>query len=201
MTDMQTADTSMMSCLKNIYSTGAERTRFQEIPIFEEGLYELGKDLYAWMVPNGSWGESNSGLVLGTGKALLVDTLWDVRLTRDMLSAMETVLKGVPLTCVVNTHADGDHFWGNELVSNAEIISSQAARDEMLKTKPLSLILLGMTGRLLGLMPSGKAGGVGNWFERMVSPYVFRGVTPTLPRRTFTGELTIHVGGRTVELM
>jgi len=57
-----------------IVSTQAERTRYNEIQKYEEGLYELGSHLYAWMVPNGSWGESNAGLILGDKEALLVDT-------------------------------------------------------------------------------------------------------------------------------
>lgn len=32
------------------------KTRFNEIPLFKEGLYDLGGSVYAWMVPNGSWG-------------------------------------------------------------------------------------------------------------------------------------------------
>jgi cyclase len=30
---------------------------------------------------------------------------------------------------VVNTHANGDHWYGNELVTGAEIIASQATAD------------------------------------------------------------------------
>ena len=41
------------------------RTRFNEVPKFDQGLYDLGNDIYAWMVPNGSWGESNAGLLSG----------------------------------------------------------------------------------------------------------------------------------------
>jgi len=38
-------------------------TRFGEIPLFREGLYSIAPDTYAWMVPNGSWGETNIGLI------------------------------------------------------------------------------------------------------------------------------------------
>ncbi len=193
--------TALVSGFSPVHATGASGPRFDEIPLFDEGLYEIGQDVYAWMVPNGSWGESNSGLVVGDGEALLVDTLWDVRLTRDMLSAMETVLKRTPIRYVANTHADGDHFLGNELVGYAEIISSQAAWREMLKTRPASLLLLGLVGRILGLAPHGRANMVGNWFEKMVSPYAFREVNLTPARRTFTGELRVVSGGRAVELI
>jgi glyoxylase-like metal-dependent hydrolase (beta-lactamase superfamily II) len=41
---------------------------------------------------------------------------------------------------------------------------------------------------------------VGHWFQKMVAPYDFHAVTPTLPTRTFDDELTLDVGGREVHL-
>ncbi len=70
----------MIDC-KIIADTGRQRTRFGETPQYPEGLYDLGNRVYAWMVPNGSWGESNAGLVVGEGESLLVDTLWDLNFT------------------------------------------------------------------------------------------------------------------------
>lgn len=181
------------------------RTRYNEIPTYAEGLYDLGHQLYAWMVPNGSWGESNAGLIVGDGEALLVDTLWDVKYTRGMLSAMRPLLDATPLKYVVNTHADGDHFWGNELVADKQIITSQASYDEMVNTKPASLLLLGRVGKalsLLGKLPGlGNWGQIGHWFQNMVLPYQFQEVTPTLPSRTFQGQLSLDVGGREVQLI
>ena len=55
---------------------------------FEGGLTEVGPGVHAWLQPNGLLGESNAGLVVGDGASLLVDTLWDPRLTRRMLAAM-----------------------------------------------------------------------------------------------------------------
>ena len=48
---------------------------------YAAGLQELGEDVWAWLQPNGGLGESNAGLVRGEGESLLVDTLWDLRLT------------------------------------------------------------------------------------------------------------------------
>lgn len=175
------------------------RTRFQEVPKYEEGLYDLGNDVYAWMVPNGSWGESNAGLMIGDGESLLIDTLWDLNYTRVMLNAMTPLIKKNPIKTLINTHADGDHWWGNELVANPEIISSQAACDEMKHIKPVSMILL---GKILGkLMSFFGAVQVGHWFQNMVLPYDFKEVTPKLPTRTFEGKLVLEVGGRKVHLI
>jgi len=79
-------------------------------PRFEKGLTEVAEGVWAWLQPNGGWGEANAGLVAGDGEAMLVDTLWDERLAREMLEAMEPALAGRPGRTVVNTHSDGDHW-------------------------------------------------------------------------------------------
>jgi glyoxylase-like metal-dependent hydrolase (beta-lactamase superfamily II) len=184
-----------------ITQTGAQRTRFDEVPKYAEGLYDLGNQTYAWMVPNGSWGESNTGLIVGEGESLLIDTLWDLKYTQAMLDAMRPVMDAAPLKVVVNTHADGDHFWGNELVTPAEIITSQASYEEMLNIQPKSMIMLGKVGKLASALRILGADKVGRWFQGMVAPYDYQAVTQTLPTRTFEDALTLHVGGRAVHLM
>ncbi|HEX2908913.1 MAG TPA: MBL fold metallo-hydrolase [Phototrophicaceae bacterium] len=181
---------------------GSAHTRFQEKPYYSEGLYDLNHGLYAWMVPNGSWGESNAGLIVGDGESLLVDTLWDLTYTRAMLDGMQTLTNQAPLRTVINTHADGDHWFGNQLVGSATIITSAASLQEMYHTKPQSLILLGKLGQWcnrLGFIPG--AGQVGHWFQNMVAPYDFASVVPQFPTQTFSGTLTLTIGGREVQLI
>jgi cyclase len=184
-----------------VVPTGAERTRYDEVPAYAEGLYDLGQGLYAWLVPNGSWGESNSGLIVGRGEALLVDTQWDVAHTRQMLAAVERTLAGLPIRYVVNTHSDGDHCWGNDLLPGAEIVASEAAGEEMKALRPASLRLLGALSRALCHIPILGTDRVGRWVRGWLSPYDFRGVRRRLPSRRFGGSETLEVGGRTVELI
>jgi cyclase len=184
-----------------ITQTGAQRTRFGEVPKYAEGLYSLGNQTYAWMVPNGSWGESNAGLVVGEDESLLIDTLWDLKYTRTMLDRMCPLIDTAPLKTVINTHADGDHFWGNELVVHAEIITSQASYDEMLNIQPKSMIMLGKVGKLSSTLRILGADKVGRWFQGMVAPYDFETVTQTPATRTFEGKLALQVGGREVQLI
>ena len=80
---------------------------------FPGGLREVAPRTWAWLQPNGGLGESNAGLVVGDGASLLVDTLWDERLTRRMLDAMAPALADAPLRRAFVTHPDGDHWWGN----------------------------------------------------------------------------------------
>ncbi|HZS93364.1 MAG TPA: MBL fold metallo-hydrolase [Chloroflexota bacterium] len=184
-----------------LFSTGTTRTRYGEVPAFEEGLYQVGERIYAWMVPNGSWGETNAGLIVGDGEALLVDTFWDARCTQIMLDAMSSVLAGTRITHVVNTHADGDHFWGNSVVDSAEIVTSGAARAEMRSMRPGALVSLGKIGRVLSGVRVFGADKVGHWFQAMVAPYDFRSVVVTPASREFVGETTLSIGGRTVRLV
>jgi len=184
-----------------VHLTKAACTRFQEIPNFAEGLYDLGSQAYAWLTPNGSWGESNTGLVVGETNSVLIDTLWDVRLTREMLAAMEPLTGKAPITCLINTHADGDHFWGNQLIPTAEIIASQAAAEEMHDIKPLKMRMFGFLGRCLSMFKLAGSDKAGHWFEGMVKPYTFSEVKPTLPTRTFSRSLKIELDGRAIDLM
>jgi hypothetical protein len=67
---------------------------------FSKGLHELGNGAWAWLQPDGSWGWSNAGLVTDGGEALLVDTLFDLRLTAEMLAAMRA---SVPAAARIGT--------------------------------------------------------------------------------------------------
>src|ERR1051326_4351190 len=98
---------------------------------YTQGLHSIGDGLFAYLQPNGQWGMSNAGLVTAEDRSLLVDTLFDLRLTRRMLDEMKPLTDGRPIGTVVNTHANGDHCWGNQLVPRAEIVASVACAREM----------------------------------------------------------------------
>ena len=55
---------------------------------YDRGLHDLGNGIYAWLQPDGGWGWSNAGLVVDGDESLLVDTLFDLKLTQEMLDAM-----------------------------------------------------------------------------------------------------------------
>ncbi|MEN9821851.1 MAG: hypothetical protein RLZ04_277, partial [Actinomycetota bacterium] len=98
---------------------------------YRKGIHELGDGCLAYLQPDGSWGWSNAGLIVGDGASLLVDTLFDLRLTGEMLDAMRAFTRTAPIGTLVNTHANGDHCYGNQLVDGAEIIASAATAHEM----------------------------------------------------------------------
>ena len=100
------------------------------------GLHEIAEGTHAYLQPDGGWGWSNAGLIVGDGASLLVDTLFDLRITQRMLDHMAPFTASAPIGSVVNTHANGDHCYGNSLVRNANIIASAATAHEMTEVPP-----------------------------------------------------------------
>lgn len=162
---------------------------------FTRGLHALGDGTWAYLQPDGGWGWSNAGLIRDGEEALLVDTLFDERLTAEMLAQMDaaTGIGAGDINLLVNTHANGDHTFGNRLVHQAEIIASQASADEMPELPPP--MLAGMMAQ------SGAMGEVGEYLQRSFGAFDFGGVELTLPTRTFTGRLDLTVGDKAVELI
>lgn len=157
---------------------------------YAKGLHELGDGCFAYLQPDGGWGWSNAGLLAGEGQSLLVDTLFDLHLTAEMLEAMAPHTGSAPITHLVNTHANGDHCYGNQLVGGAEIVASAAAAEEMGEVPPA--LLAGLTD---------AEGDLGDLFRQFFAPFDFDGIDLTLPTRTFDGTLDLEVGGRVVELI
>lgn len=157
---------------------------------FTKGLHELGDGCFAYLQPDGGWGWSNAGLIVGDGVSLLVDTLFDLRLTAEMLESMAPAVAGAPIATVVNTHANGDHCYGNQLVTDAEIIASVSAAHEMTEVPPSMLAAL-----------THAPGELGELFRSFFGSFEFEGIEHTLPTRTFQDRLDLEVGGRLVELI
>jgi glyoxylase-like metal-dependent hydrolase (beta-lactamase superfamily II) len=164
-------------------------TSAADIP-YTRGPHPLSEHCHAWLVPDGTWGWSNAGLVTGDGEALLVDTLFDLAMTREMLDGLEPVTRRHPIRTVINTHANGDHWFGNELVAGAEIIASRPTAEEMAANGP-SLIR--------GLLD--QPGALGGFARHIFAPFDFDGITPTPATRTFDTTLDLDVGGTAVRLI
>jgi glyoxylase-like metal-dependent hydrolase (beta-lactamase superfamily II) len=159
--------------------------------MFELGLHEVADGVWAYLQPDGSWGYSNAGLVAGEGTSLLVDTLFDLQLTREMLDSMQGVTGTRPIDVVVNTHANGDHCYGNQLVRDARIIASDAALVEMDEVPPA----------LLHAFKQADLGEETNAFvQDAFGPFTFDDIESVPASETFSGSMTVDVGGRSVVL-
>lgn len=161
---------------------------------YTKGLHEVGQNVWAYLQPDGSWGWSNAGLIVDGDQTLLVDTLFDLKLTGEMLDAMRrSVPAAAHISTLVNTHANGDHCYGNELVAGAEIIGSEATAHELEEFPPSAFHHLMLTAR--------DKGEGGAFIIECFRPFDFSGITLAKPTRTFSGELDLRVGNKAVQLI
>lgn len=157
-------------------------------------LEEVGDGLYAYLQRDGGWGWSNAGLISCDADSVLVDTLFDRRLTEDMLNTMRAALPAAAkIGTLVNTHANGDHCYGNQLVSGARIIASERAAAEMAELPPQAMAAL--------LEQAPQMGEVGAFFLRCFGDFDFRGLELKLPDQTFSRQMTLSVAGKQLELL
>lgn len=149
---------------------------------------------WVWLQPSGELGESNAGLVEGDGEALLIDTLWDERLTEKMLGSLPT---SVPITRAVNTHNDGDHWWGNaRLPAETRIMSTETALREMRADSPPWQLALLRSVSAVGSRIPGRIGRTSERLSEQFGPFAFGDVQLRYPEETFVGEYEGVIGGR-----
>lgn len=161
---------------------------------YTRGLHDVGEGLYAYLQPDGGWGWSNAGLITDGEATLLVDTLFDLRLTGEMLTEMKRALPSAQhIDTLVNTHANGDHTFGNQLVKDARIIASRQTAEEMLELPPATMAAIG------GAAP--QLGRTGEFLIDLFGHFDFAGIELTEPGETFDGELELRVGDRLVRLI
>jgi glyoxylase-like metal-dependent hydrolase (beta-lactamase superfamily II) len=164
---------------------------------YTKGAHDLGNGAYAYLQPDegSGWGWSNGGLIVDGEESLLVDTMRDEKLTRAMLDALRdaTGLAARDINKLVNTHKDGDHWFGNRLMAHADIIASQATAEAMKHATP-ELFRSALRNRPPGI--------VGDYiFKIHGPPFDFDGVDPVRPSRTFSGEMSLKVGDKEVRLI
>jgi cyclase len=159
---------------------------------YDKGPHDLGSGCFAWLMPDGHWGESNTGLVRGDGESLLVDTLYDLNHTREMLTAYEPLTTEYPIRTLVNTHSDGDHWFGNQLVAgdSVDIVASEAAAAAMTQHNVTEMAALPHRHDL-----------VGEFIRPISVNFDHAGIVATPPTHTFTGHLDLDIGGREVRLI
>ena len=161
---------------------------------YAPGLQQVGEGFYAYLQPDGGWGWSNAGLVVDGEATLLVDTLFDLRLTAEMLRAMRAAVPAAArIDTLVNTHADGDHCWGNQLLGDARIVASQRTAAEMGELPPTTMAALAEQAPNMGEL--------GAFFLDCFGAFDFSGIELVLPQHTFNGQLTLSVGARELQLI
>ncbi|KRB82395.1 hypothetical protein ASE00_10025 [Sphingomonas sp. Root710] len=161
---------------------------------YEKGLFQVGAGTYAYVQPDGIWGMSNAGLIVDGDQSMLVDTLMTLRLTDEMLTVMaDAVPASRKIDILVNSHADIDHTYGNQLVGGARIVASQGTADEFFKVPPDYLQKLVTTDHSEG----------GLYIAEKMGTHLFdySDIVLTPPTETFDREATIMVGDKEVRLI
>ena len=161
---------------------------------YVRGLHNVGDRVWAWTLPDGGYGWSNAGLIAGDGASLLVDTLFDLPLTREMLAAMRPITDGAPITDAVITHSNGDHTHGNQLLDGSvRIISARGTAEE---------VAHGMAPEMLAMTQVADLGPIGTPYAReRFGPFDFSGITLRNADQTFDHDLSVDVAGRQVKLL
>lgn len=161
---------------------------------YTKGLHDIGNGSWAYLQPDGGWGWSNSGLITDSGESLLVDTLFDLKLTREMLTALKAATPAAHnIGTLVNTHANSDHTFGNQLVTGARIVTTESVGEAMAHEDP---------ARVLAMTQNPEAfGEVGAFMSEVFAPFDFRGIELPPAHETFTGALELKVGNKTVQLI
>ena len=161
---------------------------------YSRGLHEVADRVWAWTLPDGGYGWSNAGLVAGDGGSLLVDTLFDLPLTREMLTAMKPITSSAPITDALITHSNGDHTHGNQLLDQSvRILAAQGTADE---------IEHGMAPEMFAMTQIADLGPVATPYARdRFGHFDFSGITLRNADQTFDRNLTIEVGGRQINIL
>ena len=133
------------------------------------------------------------GLIGGAGRSLLVDTLFDLRLTAEMLEEMRRATRPAQrIATVVNTHANGDHCYGNALLAESEIIATARCAEEMLQLPPAAMAAM-MRSRTRSAPPAGSS-------EDLLA-VLLRGRAAVAAHPDVRRQLDLQVGERTVSLV
>jgi glyoxylase-like metal-dependent hydrolase (beta-lactamase superfamily II) len=159
---------------------------------FRKGLVEVGPGLWAWLQPSGTWGRSNAGLISDGGESLLIDTLFDVALTREMLGAMAPIVDEAPIETVLLTHGDGDHWWGTELLPDARIYATSEAIEEMHGAPP---------ALVHGMLKADLPPVLREFVDAAFGPYQFEGIQPRVADEAVDAPRTFRVGAIDAEFV
>ncbi len=155
-------------------------------------LARLAPHVYACLQEDRGLGCSNSGFVDRAG-GLVVDTFWDLPHTRELIATYARVTPE-PVRRVVNTHHNGDHCWGNQLFTDAEIIGHRACAAAFGKDAAPGM-LQGMKALAASNDPALAT------FAAGLEPWDFSGIELTPPTTLVDDRLALDLDGVRVELI
>jgi cyclase len=142
-------------------------------------LTEVADGLWAWIQEDGSWWINNCGLIGDDGGDVLVDTCATDQRTEALLAAVAEIRGGLDLRFALNTHAHGDHTYGNSMLPAETILIGHDRMRDVLATDTVIDD------------PPAVWTPVPDWGA----------IRKRLPTLTFSRGLTLHLAGRTAEII
>ncbi|HLK42893.1 MAG TPA: MBL fold metallo-hydrolase [Thermoleophilia bacterium] len=145
---------------------------------------------HAYLLPDGSWGLSNAGLVRGDGASMLIDTQFSLPMTRNLIAAAGPLLDPSPSWLAI-THGHGDHTFGAELFPGAEMLASARCIDSIDREVTPEML------RALGAAP----GPIGDYVRHAFGQFDFNNITVRHPTVGIDAPQVRDVGGVEVRLI
>ena len=150
-------------------------------------IKELAKDVYACMQEDKGFGCNSSGFI-NLGGGLVVDTYWDLNLTRKLFDLYGSIA-GKPPKRLINTHHNGDHCWGNQLFTGTEIIGHKLCAEAMQREAQLPGMLNMGIKSPENFPPDMK------WFFHDISQLDFSEIQITPPNVFVEDRMDLDLGG------
>jgi glyoxylase-like metal-dependent hydrolase (beta-lactamase superfamily II) len=134
----------------------------------------VSEDIYVFM--SDVYAQVTSGLILTPEGAVVIDTLPYPFETQEIVEFVKTQ-SPIGVRFVINTHSHADHVFGNYLFPRADIVAHRLCRQSMIKHAEQGLR------------------------EAQEQNPELADVVIRLPNLAFQGELTLRLGGKTIQLM
>ncbi len=93
-------------------------------------MVEIGPRVFAYVQATGETGISNSGLIVGSEGAVVVDALMVPSMTRRLVAAIKRTTRK-RIGQLINTHHHLDHTGGNRFFRSATIIATEKCREAL----------------------------------------------------------------------
>lgn len=108
-------------------------------PTWDTEFRELAPGVYAYIQAGGpgrnNVAVSDAGVIVGDDGVMVIDSLMAPMHAKAMVAAIRKVTDK-PFRHLINTHHHGDHVYGNQYITGAEIIGHSYCREEVLKEVP-----------------------------------------------------------------
>lgn len=111
-----------------------------QVPVHAEipppRVEEVSPGIFAYIQLDGSWFLNNAGCIVGSQNATVIDTTGTEARGRAFHAAVRRITSK-PVSVLVNTHAHGDHTFGNFMFApETAIVASEKCREEIAGPTP-----------------------------------------------------------------